>query len=192
MSTTTTTEPDLQVDGRNVRLMYAGIGVALVGLVMLWAAATFMTSVDEGDFEYAGDYWLTGAALPLGAGLILYSLAVHRLQQGRDGRLGRVGTWIYVLCSAELVVQCMASVAVGAELRWGPTYVLSSLGTFIGLALVAAGSWRVGLLPRWMLGVWPPLALLGSWGGTGPIPLLFAVFLVGTGVVVHRRQAGVS
>jgi hypothetical protein len=89
-----------------------------------------------------------------------------------------------------VVVQCLASVVAGAELRWGPTYVLSSLGTFLGLALLAAGSWRVGLLPRWMFGVWPPLWLFGSFAGSGPIPLLLAAFLVCLGVVLTRRIDG--
>ena len=184
--TATELEADGRVDARPLRLMYVGIASATVGLVILWAATTFSSTVDEGDFQYAGDYWLTSAALPLGVGLILHNLAVHRLQRGRDGRLGSVGMWIYVLCCTELVVQCMASVAVGAELRWGLTYVLSTLGTFVGLTLVAAGSWRVGLLPKVLLGVWPPLGLLGSWFGTGPIPLLLGVFLVTTGVLVRR------
>jgi hypothetical protein len=184
---TTNLEPEVRSDARPMSMLYGGIGFAIVGLVILWAAMTFSTTVDEGEFRNAGDYWLTAAALPLGVGLILHNLAVHHLQGGRDGRLGSAGTWIYVLCSAELVVQCMASVAVGAELRWGPTYVVSTVGTFIGLTLVAAGSWRAGLLPKGMLAIWPPLGLLGSWFGVGPIPLLLGVFLVGTGAVVRRR-----
>lgn len=190
--TATTFPPPVHDDTTSRRLVRIGIGLALVGLVALWIASTFLGTVDGGEFRYAGDYWLTGAALPLGAGLVLHAVGVHRLQRGRDGRLGLVGTWLYSLCCAELVVQCLASVVVGAELRWGPTYVVSSLGTFVGLALLTAGSWRVGLLPRWMLGVWPPLALLGSWAGTGPVPLLLGVFLVATGVVVHRRVVAVT
>jgi hypothetical protein len=184
---TTTLEPTARADVGSLRMIRIGVPSALAGLVMLWAASTFMSTVDQGDFEYAGDYWLTSAALPLGAGLILHALAVHRLQHGRDGRLGAVGTWFYVLCCTELVVQCMSSVVVGAELRWGPTYVVSTLGTFVGLGLIAAGSWRVRLLPRWLLGIWPPVGLLGSWFGMGPIPLLLGAFLVTTAIVVHRR-----
>jgi hypothetical protein len=164
-----------------------GIGIAIVGLVTLSTTLTFATTTDEGDFQYGADYWLTAAALPLGVGLLLHVLGVHRLHDGRDGRLGAVGTWLFVLCSIELIVQCMASVVAGAELRWGPSYPVCAFGAFVGVALLAAGSWRVGLVPRWMLGVWPPLLLLGSWGGQGPVPYLLAIFLVAFGVVLRRR-----
>jgi hypothetical protein len=185
--TATTAQPLVRGDATWLRLVRAGIGVAIVGLAILGLTLTFWTTVSEGDFRYAADYWLTMAALPLGVGLMLHTFGFHRLQHGRDGRLGAVGTWLYLLCSAELVVQCMASVVVGAEIRWGPSYPLCAVGTFVGLALLAAGSWRVGLAPRWMLGVWPVLALFGSWGGQGPIPLVFALFLVLYGVVIGQR-----
>jgi hypothetical protein len=185
--TATSLQSAVRDDSRSLRLLRAGVTSALLGLLVLWATTTFARTVDEGDFKYAGDYWLTAAALPLGVGLVLHATAVHRLQHGRDGRLGAVGTWLYTLCCAELVVQCMASVVVAAELRWGPTYVVSTLGTFVGLALIAAGSWRAGLLPRWLLGVWPPVGLLGSWFGIGPIPLLLGLFLVTTAVLAHHR-----
>lgn len=189
--TATTAQPLVRDDATWVRLFRAGIGVAIVGLAILALTLTFWTTISEGDFEYAADYWLTMAALPLGAGLMLHTLGFHHLQHGRDGRLGVVGTWLYLVCSAELVVQCMASVVVGAEVRWGPSYPLCAAGTFVALALLAAGSWRVGLAPRWMLGVWPVLALFGSWGGQSLIPLVFAAFLVLFGVVVGRRvEAG--
>lgn len=177
---------------RSLGLMRMGIALALAGLGILWAVTTFATTVKGGDFRYAGDFWLTAAALPVGIGLIMHAVSVHRLQRGRNGRLAAIGTGLYVVCCAELVVQCMCSVAVHAELRWGPTYALSTLGTFVGLALLAAGSWRVGLLPRWMLGIWPPLGLFGSWFGVGPIPLLLGVFLVASGLMVSRRPAPVG
>jgi hypothetical protein len=103
--------------------------------------------------------------------------------------LGTVAVWVYGLCMAELVIECMASVAVGSELQWGPAYPLCAFGLMLGLALLAAGSWRVGLLPRSMLVLWPPLGLVGSFLGVGPIPLLFAAFLVVFAVVVPRRLA---
>src|SRR6185312_7042681 len=113
-------------------------------------------------------------------------VALHRLQHGSDGRLGTIGVWVNTLALAELFVQLAASVAVGAELRWGPMYILSSALTFVGTALLAAGSWRSGLAPRWMIGVWPVLWVLGSFAGVGPVPGLLAVFLVVLGVTVTR------
>jgi len=58
--------------------------------------------------------------------------------------------------------------------------------------LLAAGSWRVGLLPKWMLGIWPLLGLVGSFLGVGPIPLVFVAFLVVFGVLLPRRLQGQS
>ena len=117
-------------------------------------------------------------AAPVGIGLILHAFGVHHLQHGRDGRLGTIGVWIFALCSSAIIIQCMASLPAGAELRWGPSYPLCAVGSFIGLALLAAASWKVGLLPRWMLGIWPPLMLFGSWAGQNLIPIALAAFLV--------------
>lgn len=185
--TATTLRPAVRTDRSWLALGRLGSGLALVGLLMMGLTMLLGTTVDEGTFRYGADYVLTASALPQGVGLVLFTLAVHRLQHGRDGTLGTVGTWLYVLCITELVVQCMASVAVGAELRWGPSYPVCAFGTLVGLALLAAGSWRVGLVPRWMLGVWPVLGLFGSFGGVGPIPLVFVAFLVLFTVVLSRR-----
>ncbi len=57
----------------------------------------------------------------------------------------------------------------------------------IGLALVAAGTWSVGLAPRWMLALWPLLGLFGSFFGIDPIPLVFVVFLVALAISLGRR-----
>lgn len=70
-----------------------------------------------GDFEYAADYWLTATAIPLGSGRLLHTVGVHRLQRGRDGRLGTAGTWLFAACVVELVVQCMTSVVLGRRVR---------------------------------------------------------------------------
>jgi hypothetical protein len=175
-----------------LHMTWIGCGLAIVGLLamgltMLIAPATF-----DGPYEHVADYVLTAAALPHGLGLLLVTVGFHRLQGGRDGRLGTVGVWIYAVCMTELVVQCMASVVAGTELIWGPLYPLCAFGLMLGLALLAAGSWRVGLLPRWMLGVWPPLGVVGSFLGVGPIPLFFVAFLVLLPLELRRRVGVVS
>jgi len=185
--TTTTLHSTVRSDTKWLRLTLIGIGVAVVGVLMMGSAMLFATTTSEGAFQHAGDYVLTIAALPQGLGLLLATVGFHRLQDGRDGRLGTAGVWLYGICMVELVIQCMASVVAGSELVWGPIYPVCAFGLMIGLALLAAGSWRVGLAPRWMLGLWPPLGLVGSFLGVGPIPLLFAVFLVVLGVVLARR-----
>jgi len=186
--TTTTLESDIHTTATTwLRLTLVGIGSAVIGLLMMGLTMLFGTTTSEGDFQHGADYVLTIAALPQGVGLLLATLGFHRLQRGRDGRLGAAGVWLYAVCMVELVVECMASVVAGSELRWGPAYPVCAFGLMVGLALLAAGSWRVGLLPRWMLGLWPPLGLVGSFLGVGPIPLVFVVFLVTLGVVLYRR-----
>jgi hypothetical protein len=186
--TTTTLQPAVGTDTTRLRLTLFGIALAVLGLLMMGLSMLLVPSVnDGGDFDGAADYVLTLAALPQGVGLLLATLGVHRLQHGRDGRLGTVGVWLYAVCMTELVIQCMASVVVASELIWGPLYPLCAFGLMVGLALLAAGSWRVGLVPRWMLAVWPPLGLVGSFLGVGPIPLVFVAFLVTLAVVLRQR-----
>ena len=185
-TTSTNLQPEARTDTFWLRLTLVGIALAIVGLLMMGLTMLLATSTHESDF-HATDYVLTGAALPHGLGLFLATFGFHRLEHGRDGRLGTAGIWVYGLCMTELVIQCMASVAAGSELVWGPIYPVCAFGLMVGLALLAAGSWRVGLLPTWMLGVWPPLGLVGSFLGVGPIPLFFVAFLVVLGIVLPRR-----
>ena len=144
-------------------------------LVCLAIVEQFFPTVAEGAFQYAADYWLTGSGLPIALGGIGLALGVHRLQHGADGRLGTLGTALNTIALAELFVQLLASVLVGAELRWGPSYIVFTLLTFVGLALVAVGSWRTALLPRWMLGGnRPAIWLLGSFASFSPMPVVLA------------------
>ena len=186
---TTTVQPTVRTDTTWLRLISIGTVVAGIGLVLLALTMTFWTTTSEGAFQYTADYWLTAPALPIGVGLMLHAFGVHHLQHGRDGRLGTIGVWMFALCSSVIVIQCMASLAATAELPWGPTHPLCALGSFIGLGLLAAGSWRVGLLPRWMLGIWPPLMLLGSWAGQSLVPIALAVFLVASRIAIVRATA---
>jgi hypothetical protein len=188
--TTITAASSVQDDTAWLRRTHLGLALGILG-VLAMAVGMLMTRNEhqpEGyTYQGIGDYVLTASALPQGIGLFLATLGFHRLQHGRDGRLGTVGVWIYGLCLLELVIQCMTGLALGYETIWGPAYPLFSLGLLVGLALLAAGSWNVGLLPRWMLAVWPPLGVIGSFFGLGPIPLVFAGFLVILAVVLTRR-----
>ena len=189
--TTTTSSPTAfgataLADATWLRRLQGSLALGVVSVLLLGYLILFTTTVDAGDFRYAADYWLTATGLPLALAGIGIAFAIHRLQHGSDGRLGTIGVWVNTLALAELFVQLAASVAVGAELRWGPMYILSTALTFVGTALLAAGSWRSGLAPRWMIGVWPVLWVLGSFAGVGPVPGLLAVFLVVLGVTVTR------
>ena len=189
-SAATVTTPRAHDDTILLRLAQVSVAVLVPALVVLSVVMMFFTVTPEGAFEHSADYWLTapGPFVTLaGVGL---ALAVHRLQHGADGRLGRVGVWVNTLALTELFAQLVASLVQGAEVRWGPAYPLCTLLTFVGLALLAAGSWRTGLLPRWMLGVWPLMWLLGSLASQGPTPLLLAAFLVGLGLTLTRQVRG--
>jgi hypothetical protein len=170
-----------------LRLAQASIALAVPALLVFAYVGTFETTISEGDFRYTADYWFTGVGVPIGLAGIGLGWAVHRLQHGDDGRLGRIGTWLNTIALAELVVQLGASVVAGAELRWGPSYVLFTAVTFVGVALLAAGSWRAGLLPRWMLGLWPVVWILGSFAAPGPMPVVLVAFFVAMGVTLTRR-----
>ncbi|MGH3509991.1 MAG: hypothetical protein ACRDPI_07145 [Nocardioidaceae bacterium] len=185
--TATTLRPEVHTDAPWLRITLVGIALATLGLLMMGLTMLMAATTNGGAFQHASDYVLTAAALPHGLGLLLATLGFHRLQHGRDGRLGTVGIWIYGVCMTELVIQCTASVAAGSELVWGPAYPVCAFGLMVGLALLATGSWRVGLLPKWMLGVWPPLGLVGSFLAIGPIPLVFVVFLGVLAIVLPRR-----
>ena len=90
---------------------------------------------------------------------------------------------------AELFVQLLASVATSTEQQWGPSYILFTGLGFVGHALLAAGSWRTGVMPRWMLGMWPLVWVLGSFAAVaGPLPLLLIAFYVALGAIVRSER----
>jgi hypothetical protein len=188
-STVTTTSAPSRADVSWLRVAQASLGLGVVALLTFAFVGAFFTTISEGDFRYTADYWYTGVGLPIAVAGIGLAFGVHRLQHGANGRLGTIGVWVNTLALVELFVQLLASVVAGAELRWGPMYVLCSFLTFLGVALLAAGSWRTGLLPRWVLGVWPVLWILGSFAGSPPVSVLLACFFVVLGVLLTRRIA---
>jgi hypothetical protein len=187
ITSTATMRAQAQTDATWLRVVQTALGVGIAALVGFAVVGTFFKTSNGGDFTYTADYWYTAAGVPIALAGIGSVLGVHRLQHGTDRRLGTVGTWVYTLALVELLVQLASSVIAGAELRWGPMYVLCTALTFVGLALLAAGSWRTGLLPKWLLGVWPFIWIIGSFAAWGPMPLLLAAFYVVFGVILARR-----
>lgn len=185
---TAATRPTTRTDESLVRLVQVSVAVAVVGLVVLAATGTLATTTSGGGhFDHTADYWYTASGLPIAVGGAGTLLGVHWLQRGGDGRLGAIGAWLGVVSLAALFVQLLASVVTSVEQQWGPSYVLFTALTFVGHALLAAGSWRTRVLPRWMLGVWPLVFVLGSFAAGGPMPLMLVAFYVVLGVLVARR-----
>jgi hypothetical protein len=176
-----------QADAPWLRLVQLCIAVIAVPLGILGVVGTFFTTISEGDFRYTADYWYTGVGLPITLAGIGIAIGVHRLQHGADGRLGTVGVWINTLALTELFAQLTASMIQSAEVRWGPLYPVCALLSFVGVTLLAAGSWRTGLLPRWLLGAWPVAWIIGSIGAVGPMPLALVVFLAVFGLILTQR-----
>jgi hypothetical protein len=188
VAVSTTTAPARAVSDLTwLRIVQVSIALVIPAMTILAVVMTFFTTTSEGDFQHAADYWLTAPGLPLTIGCIGMVVGLHKLQHGADGRLGTVGMWITVVASIELFLQLAASLIQGAEVRWGPSYPVAVLVTFIGLALLAAGSWRTDLLPRWMLGLLPFVWIIGSLASFGPTPLLLVVFLLVLAVTLTRR-----
>lgn len=188
--TTSTTEARAvpQTDRTWLRLIQVSLVVGVVACVAFAYLGTFTTTIsDGGHFRYTADYWYTGMGLPFALVGIGHTLGIHRLQHGADGRLGTTGVWINAIALAALFVQLSASLVASTEEQWGPSYIASSFLTFLGTALLAAGSWRTGLLPRWMLGLWPVAWILGTFAAPGPAPLLLAVFFVVLGIRLSRH-----
>jgi hypothetical protein len=190
---TAAVRPATRTDASLIRLVLLGVAVAGVGLAVLAATGTLATTTAGGGrFDHGADYWYTASGLPIAAGAIGTLLGVHWLQRGADGRMGAVGAWVGVLALVELFVQLLASVLTSVEQQWGPAYVLCTALAFVGHAVLAAGSWRTGLLPRWLLGVWPLAFVLGSFAAWGPMPLLLIAFYVVLGIALSRRVASAT
>ena len=172
---------------RAVAALYVGAAAA-VALVAI--GALLRTSSDDGAFHYAGDYALTADGIPYVLALLALLPALRALQQRRDGRLGLAGTIVAAIGLVLLLAMFVWGLIAASGSSWGPTYVLASLATVVGVALFAAGSWRAGLLPRWLVVCWPVSWAIGS---MLPIwafgPLVLAAVYVAIAVVLPRRAS---
>lgn len=169
--TTATQAPPLQI-------IRAALLAGILSTITFAIVAVGWTTSSGGPFQYDADYVYTGLGLPLALVGFAHALGVYRLQPGLTGRRGKVGLWLVGVCCLELFCQVAVSLITSSEARWGPAYPLFALGTLIGLALLSAGSWRVGILSRWLLGAWPVIWLAGSFFAQGATPLVLAAFYV--------------
>lgn len=172
-----------------LRRAVTALHVGAAAAVALVAIGMFLrTSPDEGAFHYAGDYVLTADGIPYVLVLLTLLPALRTLQQRRDGALGRAGTIVAGVGAVVLLGMFVYGLIAATAGSLGPTYVLASLATIVGVALFAAGSWRTGLIPRRLLVCWPVAWAIGSmlpiWGFG---PLLLAAVYVAMAVLLPRR-----
>ncbi|MGI8421271.1 MAG: hypothetical protein ACR2MU_03270 [Gaiellaceae bacterium] len=146
-----------------------------------FTVVTLLATITEDGhpFRHAADYWYTGLGMlpAMGSALVLV-LAIHSLQRRRDGRLGRVGTLVMSVGLVVFMAMGAYALVIGKATSLGPTYLLATLATFVGLTLFVAGSWGAGLLPRWLLIVWLVAWLIGGPFAQSATPLLLAAAFV--------------
>jgi hypothetical protein len=175
-----------------VRWARAACLVGAAQVVPFTAIWIFAALTDDGPFRHTADYWFTGIGIPLVLAPIVLIAALRSLQQGRDGRLGLAGQVVATVSLLAFVPVLAYTVAVGEESSFGPTYVLATLVSIVGLALFVAGSFRAGLLPKRLLAAWLVAWIVGgTLGVEGGALLLGAVYLVIAAVLPRRvRRAG--
>lgn len=131
--------------------LYLGAAAAVALAAIELFVKTTSTNGNFGAFRHAGDYALNGDGIPYVVALLVLLPSLRTLQQRRDGRLGLTGIALASLGAVVLGGMFVYCLAAATDDSLGPTYVLASLGTIVGVALFAAGSWHAGLLPRWLL-----------------------------------------
>ncbi|AXH97108.1 hypothetical protein DV701_14155 [Ornithinimicrobium avium] len=170
---------------RGQGLLHVGVAVGVVGAITEAAVLAVATNTADGPYRYAADYWLTASGLPVAVGAVLVLAGVRLVQDRRDGRLGQVGLGLVGVTMAALCAVLLASLFAGQDVQGGPTYVASTALSWVGVALCSAGSWRVGMVPRWLLVVWPVVWAVGSFFAVSVSPLLLAALYVTLLVVVR-------
>jgi len=182
-----TTTQQSAATARRVALVSLGLGAAAAIAFAIIAVTMKLSSPTTTDlsFHHTGDYWYTGIGIPTAIAVGMLLFALRALQPTARPRLTLAGATLNAVAVAVLAVMLAYSVATGAEARWGGTYVIATLATFVAHALFVAGTWRSGLLPRPVLAVWPVIWLIGAFAAQGATPLLLAAFygLVATFVV---------
>jgi hypothetical protein len=110
----------------------------------------------------AADYAFTALLIPFVLAAIAVITMLHRMQDSKDGRLGKAG---YIVASAALAafIPCaIDSLATGNSQALSPVYILAIVGSFAGLILFGIGSFRGRVLPRWAGPLLPLAWLLGG------------------------------
>jgi len=188
-ATVATGGQDRRASSRTAALAALALGIAssiAFAVITLLMTTTNTTSQDL-TFHHPGDYWYTAIGIPTAISSIVLLFAVRALQPATRPTLTRAGVLLNTAALTVLTVMLAYSVATGAEARWGGTYIIATLATFLAHILFSAGSWRVGLIPRPLLTAWPLVWLIGAFAAQGASPLLLAAFYATLAALITRR-----
>jgi hypothetical protein len=167
--------------------LVVGIAAAIV-LTVVWFVHP--SSSDGGTYDSAADYIFTGNGVPFAAAALVLLWALLELHGKAVGRAATIGVVLASVSLAALIVVLAASVAAGEEVEGGPTYILGTLGSIIGIWMFCVSAARAGLLPRAALFFWAFAWTVGGMLGPKGSQLLLAVAYAVLLVHVHRRARG--
>lgn len=164
--------------------LYLGIATAIF-LTVVWFASP--SSAEGGTYHEVGDYLFTGNGVPFGAAPLVLLWALLKLHGQRVGRTATIGVAIASVSLVALIAVLAASVAAGEEVSGGPTYILGTVGSIIGIWLFCVSAARAGLLSRGALWSWAFAWTVGGMLGPKGSQLLLAAAYLVLLVQVHRR-----
>jgi hypothetical protein len=171
-----------------LRRAQLALALGAVTTIPFTAVMLFARLTPDGDhFRYAADYAYTALGIPYMLAPLILLPAVHSVQQGRDGRLGRIGLGITSIGLVAFLALFPIGLIIARATSLGPTYILATLATFIGMTLFGIGSYRAGLLPRWIPPLWVVAWIVGGPLAIDGAPLLLAGVYVTIAVVLPGR-----
>lgn len=175
--------------GTALRRAQAALALGAAAAIALAATDLFVTtSSGDGAFHHTGDWVLTADGIPYMLALLVLLPALRTIQGRRDGRRGQAGVALAGVGALVLLGIFVYGLAAATSSSIGPLYVVGAFATIVGIALFAAGSWRVGLLPRRLLAFWVVAWIVGSaLPIPGPWPLLLAGAYLAMALLLRRR-----
>jgi hypothetical protein len=161
-----------------------GIATAIF-LTVVWFVSP--SSSEGGTFHEVADYLFTGNGVPFGAVPLVLLWTLLKLHGERVGRTATAGVVIASVSLVALIAVLAASVAAGEEISGGPTYILATAGSIIGIWLFCVSAARARLLPRGALFFWAFAWTIGGMLGPKGSQLLLAAAYAVLLVQVHNR-----
>ena len=159
LATTATASTPVPIQQRRTRatLLTAAAVAAACALVDLLAPPSSGSHLST-----TADYAFTALLIPFVLATIAATTMLHRMQDSKDGQLGKAGYITASVALAAFIPCAIDSLATGNAQALGPVYILAILGSAAGLILFAIGSFRGRVLPRWAGPLLPLAWLLGG------------------------------